>query len=126
MNDTGKPLDQVLDAGARLHDQPTPLRKILAGVDSRAAQGDLARWMASGARLLETARTRLLRAEHDFETGRAKIVADAQLQLTEFRQRTHEELRRFDSEHHDRIAELREDIERLEHMREAGEWPIHQ
>lgn len=100
--------------------------KILTAATGRAVESDLARWMASGTRLLDTARARLQRALHERETGRAKIIADAQQALAELRTRTHEELRRFDAEAGERIAELHEEIERLEQMRDAGEWPIHQ
>jgi RecA/RadA recombinase len=109
-----------------MNDTPSNLREVLAAASGSAAQSDLARWMASGARLLDTARARLLRAEHEHHVGRNKIIADAQRQLTELRQQTHEELRRFDIEHTEHIEQLREEIGRLEQMRDAGEWPARQ
>jgi hypothetical protein len=98
--------------------------KILSAATGRAVEGDLDRWVASGARLLTTARARLQRALHDNETGRAKIIADAQQALAELRTRTHEELRRFDREQGELIADLNEEVSRLEQMRDAGDWPV--
>jgi alpha-ketoglutarate-dependent taurine dioxygenase len=103
--------------------QQGPMRNILQAVTQAAQESDLGRWLSSGARLLSTQRARLLRAEHDYATGRAKIVADAQHQLAELQQGTREALRRFDAEHEHQLDALRSDVARLEMMRESGEWP---
>ena len=100
--------------------------KMPTAASGRLAGSDLAGWMASGTRLLDTARARLQRALHDNETGRARIIADAQQQLAELRTRTHEALRRFDHDQRQLISDLTDEVERLEQMREAGEWPVHQ
>lgn len=103
--------------------QAANMGNILQAATRTAQESDLGRWLMSGARLLSSARTRLLEAERGYTAGRGKIIADAQAQLAELRTKTHEELRRFDIEHEAKLDALRRDVARLESMRDAGEWP---
>lgn len=100
--------------------ETTPLSEVMRAASRAAAESDLDRHRASGARLLETAQARLSRAEHDYAMGRAQILADAAVQLDTLKRRTHDALHVFDREHNLAIAELREHVLVLQDMREAG------
>jgi hypothetical protein len=84
------------------------------------AETDLDRWLTSGTRLLVQTRQRLAQVEHQYAVGRAKIIADAERELAAFRQATRDKLADFDSEQQQLIRELREEVERIEHMQDAG------
>lgn len=116
-------LGQAYDEGARQHSPAPTLRDVLRSATAAAAGSDIDRWLVSGARLLRDAQERLAKAEHAVQTGRARIIADAKLQLDELQRRTREELRRFDAEHQRELIDLAGQVQRLVDMREAGEWP---
>jgi hypothetical protein len=62
--------------------------------------------------MLKRAQEALLKAEHEMETGRAKIIADAKMQLAAFLQAKGEE-----------VLKLRIEVNRLTALKEAGTWP---
>lgn len=116
-------LAQAYDEGAKQHTPAPTMRDVLRSATAAAAGSDIDRWLVSGARLLRDAQARLAKAEHDVATGRARIIADAKLQLDELQRSTREALRQFDAEHQAELARLTEQVQRLIDMREAGEWP---
>lgn len=87
------------------------MRDILRSATSAAADSDLDRHRAAGARLLEQRRTSLAETEHAYAIGRARIVADAERQLNQFEQ-----------DFVERRARLLHEIERLEHMLGGAAW----
>jgi hypothetical protein len=104
--------------GAAVPANATPLREVLRVA---AQESDFARWLSSGARLLAHGRQKLAEAEHDYAVRRARIIADAEKELAQFRQATREKLREFEAGQQAAIRELRREVERLEAMQEVPE-----
>jgi hypothetical protein len=124
MHNTLDPLAEVaagIQAELDKDTQPAGLRDVLKSVAHTAAGSDLDRYRAHGQRLLETAQAKLVKAEHDLTTGRARIVADGQARLAELMADTREKLRRFDNANRETVQRLHEELETLVNMREAGE-----
>ena len=96
------------------------MRDVLRSAATAASESDLERYRTAGARLLETAQAKLARAEHDYQMGRARILADARMQLDALRQRTRDELHAFDFKHAEAEEELHKQVQILLGMREVG------
>ena len=96
------------------------LKEMLRG-HQEAHQSEIDRYRAVGTRLLENYQDRLAKAEHDYQVGRARIIADAQSQLDNLKHRARDELRAYDLKREKEVAELQQQVQTLLDMRDAGD-----
>ena len=100
--------------------EATPMKGMLRSATERAVESDLDRHVGTGTRMLEQRYRSLQEAMHAYALNRARIVADAERELTTFRGRVRSHLAQVDHEHHERVERIERDIARLELMQEAS------